>query len=528
MSLLDAPLARQKGTLRWGMLCAGSAALSAVGLLGLAGWFLVGAALAGAAGPLAVQGFNYLLPSAAIRAAAIVRTGTRYGERMLGHRAALFALADLRMALFDRVAKAALAGRVPLRSGEMAARFGRDVDMLEDAAIRRVAMVGAWTAGLVALAMVSLLGWRAALCMGLGMAIMRLAARIMARHLPPLQAQLAQAHTAMQADYADMAGPAADIAVYGLAPRMTAALETRAAAQVGAELALARAEARVLTMQTAIASLAIALVAASARGAAPVIALGLLSAMAGMEAWAALAQHDMRQSEVDAAEGRLGMMEQTSAAAPASLPAHAEITIQGQILPAGARVAITGPSGIGKTRLIETLAGLRNDAPQDVRIAGFAPSHYGLDALRPLFAVMQQDAPLIAGSVADNLGLARAGLTREDMEQALHVACADAFVTLLPHGLDQWLGGDGARLSGGQKRRIALARALLAGRPWLVLDEPSEGLDAATESLLVERLGAWLDETGTGLILISHRPAMLALTDRAFSLQAEHSTDLGL
>jgi ATP-binding cassette subfamily C protein CydC len=166
-------------------------------------------------------------------------------------------------------------------------------------------------------------------------------------------------------------------------------------------------------------------------------------------------------------------MEQASAFDPAALPYQAEITIQGQVLPVGAEVASPAHRAGGKTRLIETLVGLRDDAPQDVRIAGFAPSHYGLDALRPLFAVMQQDAPLIAGSVADNLGLARPGLTREDMEQALHVACADTFVAALPYGMDQWLGGDGARLSGARRGSRWLE---LSGRAsWLVLDEPSEG-----------------------------------------------------
>ena len=138
--------------------------------------------------------------------------------------------------------------------------------------------------------------------------------------------------------------------------------------------------------------------------------------------------------------------------------------------------------------------------------------------MRPVFALAPQDAALIAGSVADNLGLARSGLNDDAMWQALRVACADDVVRALPDGLQQWLGGDGARLSGGQRRRITLARALLADRPWLVLDEPSEGLDSATEARLVASLRAWLSETGKGLVLVSHRPAMAALADLVVDL----------
>jgi ATP-binding cassette subfamily C protein CydC len=122
-----------------------------------------------------------------------------------------------------------------------------------------------------------------------------------------------------------------------------------------------------------------------------------------------------------------------------------------------------------------------------------------------------QEPGLIAGSVADNLRMARPGITEADMWQALDTACASDFVRGLPERLYQWLGESGARLSGGQQRRIALARALLAKRPWLVLDEPSEGLDAETEARLIDRLDRWLADSNTGLILISHRPMMAAL-----------------
>ncbi|MFT3977136.1 MAG: ATP-binding cassette domain-containing protein, partial [Sphingomonas bacterium] len=100
---------------------------------------------------------------------------------------------------------------------------------------------------------------------------------------------------------------------------------------------------------------------------------------------------------------------------------------------------------------------------------------------------------------------------RESHPAALETACLADDVRAMPHRLDQWVGDGGARLSGGQRKRLSLARALLAGKPWLLLDEPSEGLDMATEARLRDRLDLWLRETGTGLVVVSHRPALLAL-----------------
>jgi ATP-binding cassette subfamily C protein CydC len=516
MAFLRQAMAGQRRPLMAGIACAGFAALAAVGLLAVSGWFLAGATITGLSGIAAIQAFNYLLPSAAIRAAAIIRTGARYGERMLGHRASLFALAEVRTGLFRLVAASILAGNALGRSGETASRLGKDVDALEDAVIRRISRPGAWAAGGAGLIAALAMGWRAAAVYILALAAMRLAARRMvASRLPAVEARLAASYTALQADYADMAGPAPDIAVYGLAPAMTAALDQSARTCDEAQMELARAQASVQATQTIIATLALAGMVLLATASAPMLALGLLAAMAALEGWGGLAASDLRKHEVDQAAARLDRMSagdfrQNTAPAISRNPV---LCIGGANIAPGSRVLIAGASGAGKTRLVETLLGLRQDAPQALLVDGHRPQDLGLANLRPAFAHCAQDAPLVAGSVADNLALASPGLTHAAMWQALTVACAKDVVLAMPDGLQQWLGGEGARLSGGQRRRIALARALLADRAWLVLDEPSEGLDAATEARLVASLDEWLRATGTGLILTSHHPAMAALAD---------------
>jgi ATP-binding cassette, subfamily C, bacterial CydC len=134
--------------------------------------------------------------------------------------------------------------------------------------------------------------------------------------------------------------------------------------------------------------------------------------------------------------------------------------------------------------------------------------------LRAIFAWAPQDAALIAGTVRDNLRLADGHANEDRLWQVLQDAALDTVVRALPQGLDTWLGEDGARLSGGERRRLSLARAYLGDAPWLLLDEPGEGLDAAVADDVARRLDARLKRTGQGLILVSHRPVLSALCER--------------
>ena len=104
------------------------------------------------------------------------------------------------------------------------------------------------------------------------------------------------------------------------------------------------------------------------------------------------------------------------------------------------------------------------------------------------------------------------------MWEVLQVVRLADRVRAMPGALDCFIGEGGGTLSGGEQKRLSLARALLAQRPWLIADEPSEGLDPATEAELVGRLDAWLARTGTGLILVSHRPAPRALCPQSLAV----------
>lgn len=499
-----------------------AAALAAVGLLALSGWFLTASAIYGAMGPAAVMTFNYLVPSACIRLLAIIRTIGRYGERIFSHQAALQALAGLRTELFGL-----LAGVDPRRmhgfaAADTTARLTSDLDALEDHIIRLPARPAALAAATAAILLTAMAGVIAAVILLLGFALLVPAAARLARlHVDAPAARAATALGRLKAEYAAQSAAAADIAVYGLAGRATASLSALAAEYDDFRRQVARGEAWLTGLLVASGPVFAALVLLTTTANAPRAALGALAAAAAVESFAAWVRARAREAAVTTSLDRLDALLPTDVApAPASPPGAvtAVIGIGPRQFAAGSRFAITGPTGSGKTRLLETLAGLRDDAPQTVLLDGQPVVTLPFEQISPTFALAPQDPLLIAGTISDNLRLARPGVDDSDMWAALETACLADDVRRLPQGLQSWIGEGGARLSGGQRKRLALARALLAERPWLLLDEPSEGLDAATEARLVQRLGGWLRETGTGLVLVSHRPAMHSLTSEDIAL----------
>lgn len=184
---------------------------------------------------------------------------------------------------------------------------------------------------------------------------------------------------------------------------------------------------------------------------------------------------------------------------------------------AGETIALVGPSGAGKSTVVSLLLRFFDPSAGSISIGGHDIRSLDLATLRSLVSVSFQDSYLFHRSVADNLRLARPDATSTDLEQAARAAHAHDFVVELPDGYDTIIHERGVRLSGGQRQRLAIARALLANAPILVLDEPTSAVDARSEALITDAV-AHLTRQRTTLI-IAHRLSTIATAGRVIVLE---------
>lgn len=526
-TLIAAERRAQRPLLRRAALYAALVAAASVVLLGLSGWFITAAAFAGAGGTLAAQAFNYMLPSAGIRLLAIVRTGARYGERLASHEAAFGALARIRPALFRAIAAAPVGKALALSTGEATARMIGDVDAIETRFVRLSAPWSVAAALASGLCLTVLGGPLAAVSTVACLAALLLAARTLSRQREAPGRAVQIAAGALREDFAQTIEAAPELRCFGLEAWAADRIDTRSRTLAAAQ----RAHANVAGWFELIQALSIALAASaaallSATAGAEIAALAALAAAMTLDGAAPLLRGQIDRGKMREAAARLDLLlavprpdrETTRLSATPVLtflwPSPCRMT-------PGERLALTGPSGAGKTMIVETLIGLRPAKAGEITLDGTDLAAIPLPALRRCFAWVPQDAMLLSGTIRENLMLANPHADDATLWDALHDAVLDDRVRALDRGLDSWIGENGARLSGGERRRLALARAYCTPAPWLLLDEPSEGLDAATEALLAERLGTRLDRTGQGLILVTHRPGLRAVCPRMLTIEPD-------
>jgi ATP-binding cassette subfamily C protein CydC len=522
-----------------GMLVIGANAL----LMALSGWFIASMAVSGASG----IPFNYILPAAAIRALAIVRTVGRYAERLVTHEAAFRALSDLRVWLFRCLEPLAPAGLERHAGGDVAGRLRSDVDALESLYLRIIAPLAVGSLSiLLAAGLMSLWSGSAAallliflLLAGAGLPL--LAGR-MAREPGRLSTALAGE---LRIAVTEGLQGAEELILLGAMGRQTARvndLSERLIAQqrrLGGITALSQAGSVACGgLGLAAVLLAGGLATASARLAGPELVMVLLFTAAAFEAAGTLP--GALQMVPAAREAARRILELAEAAAPvpdpplpaAPLPETTAIVFRDVScaysaglpvlsgfnldVPAGSRVGLVGASGIGKSTIIEILLRFR-DYGGSVRVGGREIRDLAGDDLRRLISALPQRPHLFNATIGENIRLGNGEASAEELQRAVADAGLAAWIAGLPLGLDTPVGEGGAAVSGGEGRRIALARALLKDAPILLLDEPTEGLDARTEQELVNRLLRRIE--GKTVLLITHRPACLALVERVVDMK---------
>jgi ATP-binding cassette subfamily C protein CydC len=519
-SLIRAQRRRQAGALWLSILCAVGVGAASTLLLGLSGWFITASAVAGLAGLATAQAFNVLLPGATIRLLAIIRTAARYGERLSGHTAALRGLAAIRPVLFASLAAAPSREALALSGGEASARLVQDVDAVETRFVRLSAPWGAGAATLAGTGLAALSGWAPALAiLAAALAALWIARCLSDRLSASAGARIQTRLGALKEAAAGLSAASPELRAFGLEAWADQRLAEQGAALDQARLEAARARGWIALSQAAIQGLAAAaaIALAAPAGAALAAMAGLAAVMAVDGLSAVVAAFDQDGAADQAARRLDNLLRHTPGQAETTArptTAAPTLTLLGERLAPGERVAILGPSGSGKTTLLEGLLALRPCEPGTLQLDGQDLSALVPQAARTAFALAPQDAALMAGTVAQNLRLAAPEATDTELWAVLHDAGLDARIAAAPLGLNTWLGDNGERLSGGERRRLSLARALLRPAPWLLLDEPTEGLDAETEALVMDRLSARLERTGQGLLLVSHRPALLALCER--------------
>ena len=519
-------LATQPRALLLGCLLAAVTVLAGMALLGLSGWFITATALAGLHAATAFT-FDVFMPSAGIRLLALGRTGSRYGERLVTHDATFAVLAELRVRLFRGWARPEAARDLLMRPARLLFRLTSDIDALESLYLRlfvpaAAALGAALLAGIVLGFMhvgmgVAIALWLCAIGWGL--------AYLIARRARQPARQRAHAVEALRARAVDLVAGQADLAMAGRLDAQRAALMNADAHLARADLALNKLEAAAgfaygsagtLTLVGVLLAVG-ALVSEGVIGA-PGAALALLIALTATEPFAAL-----RRGALDAGRTWLAVRRLAPRLDPSveegARPSHTEQTAAVQVdqltvihpgslvevlsgvslhLNAGERVALVGASGAGKSTLLSVIAGDLTPRAGHVQV-------------QPA-CLLTQRTELFQDSLRDNLRLADPSASDERLWTMLHAAGLDIDVRALATGLDTRLGEGGLGLSGGQSRRLALARLLLRPVPLWLLDEPTEALDAATAHDVLQRLA---HQAGPRTLLIAtHLRREAALADR--------------
>ncbi len=538
--------ARHKGRLLLTVLLLWTTMLAGTALLGLSGGFLTAAALAGAAG--LGSGFNFFSPSAGIRGLTMARIASRYFEKLVGHDVTLRIARDLRVWFFRRALPLAPAKLAGVRTGELLARLLSDIGEVDGLLVRAIGpLIALGGVSLAAVGSAALIHPPAAL-------LLAVLALVIGVGVPWFTVRGADAHeqdralhrAQLRANAFEGLEGAADLTALQARDywrqRVTVAAKQLRSRDRRRRLRLVAGNALhgVCASVGLVAMLWLALLAfEQGRVDAAYAAALVFLTVALIELWAGigLAWQSWLSGRVAAARLENIVDQPTGvadAAEPVAVPSAAAVLelqdvqfswpgqgralLQGvnlQVQP-GERIALRGDSGSGKTTLSSLLLRLWDPDQGRVLFGGVDIREVAQAEWHRQMAWLPQNAPVFAGTVAENL---RLGDAQAD-DARLWAVLADVRLAEWARrigGLNAWVGENGATMSAGQARRLALARALLREAPVLLLDEPTEGLDVDTAQALLHDMVAALG--GRSLVMITHDELPDGIVHRSYRLR---------
>jgi len=529
---------------------------SNVALMGLSAYLISKAAIATSVAELA-------LAITGVRVLAISRAGFRYLERYTTHRAMFRILTTIRAWFYAAVEPLAPARLVHVRSGDLMTRLVNDVDAMEEFYVR--VLVPPFVAAVVVTITSAIYGLFDAL-MGLLLlaflvltgVVLPLASRWLSREPARMVAALRGDTGALIVD--GLLG-AADLVALDADGRHRQRLLARAG-----ELDAARRRLGVIEgvsdalggLFAALAGLCILVLAIPLVTAGEVEGVFLaalpLAAIAAFEAVQPLSRSLQLLDTTRASARRLFEIVDTpppvTDAIPSRRPPEQVVTTRPMVtdptppaidirglsfryapdepwvlrdvdlhIGAGERVALVGPSGCGKSTLLALLLRFWDYEEGSIGVAGHELREMGQDVVRAGFAVVPQDVHLFDATIRDNLAVADGDASQAEMEAACRIAQLHDTIAALPAGYETVVGENGVRLSGGERRRLAIARAILKGAPVVVLDEATADLDATTQAALWTALDPWL--AGRTVLVMAHEPPNGARVGRVVELRPE-------
>ncbi|CAM0553989.1 putative ABC transporter ATP-binding/permease protein [Vreelandella titanicae] len=516
-------LVRRRRRFLVGALLAWVTLMAGLALLGLSGWFVTASALTGIALALGIPArLDVYVPGGGIRFFALARTIARYVERLYNHNTVLTLLADLRYRVFGHLTRFDDARLQGERASDWLSRLTADIDTLDNFYLRLlvpplVALLGVLAVSLfVAIWLPSI-----AVLMAVTLGLLWLVATLLAAAWGFSQSyQQVVDQQSLRRLVVDQVQASAELMSYQTTQWHRTMIATQEQQAFGNQRRLGRKAALINCLVSVISGLMVvavmwfaSLVFSQQLVTGPVLVMVALIVLGVNEAFIALPASFIKLGASYAAVRRLNALtsDSSSAAPVVTLPEDVDLSVQvNQLslryaqtlepalrcinfqLPAGKRAVITGNSGAGKSSLASVLMGRLQATQGEAMVGGVPVWQLSVESRANHFAMLTQQVDLFDASIAENLRIANPTASDENLWEVLKAVALDGWVEQLPKGLATSVGEKGQQLSGGQGRRLALARLMLCSPQVVILDEPFAGVDAVTANHLAASLDQWL------------------------------------